>query len=160
MSTELVLDFLGIRMGSRKAEGMPFTMNLITPDNGEKFVVELENATLTNLPRFLATMADLTLTINRADLEQTMIGAKTLEAQIKDGTQRLRGTSRFWPSSQARWWISIRVSRSFPAREGGRNCFTPSPSRRCLERRSPSDPRLSRKALRTGFFNVIGIIGR
>ena len=37
MSTELFLNFLGIRMDSRKAEGMRFTINLITPDNGEKF---------------------------------------------------------------------------------------------------------------------------
>ena len=31
---------------------MRFTMNLITPDNGEKFIVELENATLTNIKGF------------------------------------------------------------------------------------------------------------
>ena len=48
MSTELFLNFLAIRMDSRQAEGMRFTMNLVTPDNGEKFIVELENATLTN----------------------------------------------------------------------------------------------------------------
>ena len=52
MSTELFLNFLGIRMDSRKAEGMRFTINLITPDNGEKFLVELENATLTNIKGF------------------------------------------------------------------------------------------------------------
>lgn len=91
MSTELFLNFLGIRMDSRKAEGMRFTINLVTPDNGEKFVVELENATLTNLSGFLAEQPDLTLTINRADLEQTMMGAKTLEAQIKDGTAKVEG---------------------------------------------------------------------
>ena len=45
----LFLNFLGIRMDSRKAEGMRFTINLITPDNGEEFLVELENATLTNI---------------------------------------------------------------------------------------------------------------
>jgi alkyl sulfatase BDS1-like metallo-beta-lactamase superfamily hydrolase len=49
MSTELFLNFLGIRMDSRKAEGMRFTINLITPDNGEKFLIELENSTLTNI---------------------------------------------------------------------------------------------------------------
>ena len=43
MSTELFLDFIGIRMDSKKAEGMAFTMNLITPDNGEKFAIELSN---------------------------------------------------------------------------------------------------------------------
>jgi alkyl sulfatase BDS1-like metallo-beta-lactamase superfamily hydrolase len=36
MSTELFLNFLGIRMDSRKAEGLRFTINLVTPDNGEK----------------------------------------------------------------------------------------------------------------------------
>jgi alkyl sulfatase BDS1-like metallo-beta-lactamase superfamily hydrolase len=70
---------------------MKFTMNLITPDNGEKYVVELNNATLNNLPGFLAEKPDLTLTINRADLEQTMMGVKTLEAQIKDGTAKVEG---------------------------------------------------------------------
>jgi len=91
MSTELFLNFLGIRMDSRKAEGMRFTINLITPDNGEKFLVELENATLTNIKGFLAHKPSLTLTINRSDLEQTMVGAKTLEAQIADGTAKVDG---------------------------------------------------------------------
>ena len=91
MSTELFLNFLGIRMDSRKAEGMRFTMNLVTPDNGEKFIVELENATLTNIKGFQADKPDLTLTINRTDLEQTMMGAKTLEAQLADGTAKVQG---------------------------------------------------------------------
>ena len=91
MTTELFLNFLAIRMDSRKAEGMRFTINLITPDNGEKFIVELENATLTNIAGFQAKSPDLTLTINRSDLEQTMMGKKTLEAQIADGTAKVQG---------------------------------------------------------------------
>ena len=91
MSTELFLNFLGIRMDSRKAEGMRFTINLVTPDNGEQFIVELENATLTNIKGFQAAKPDLSLTINRSDLEQTMMGAKTLDAQIADGTAKVQG---------------------------------------------------------------------
>jgi alkyl sulfatase BDS1-like metallo-beta-lactamase superfamily hydrolase len=91
MSTELFLNFLGIRMDSRKAEGMRFTINLVTPDNGEKFLIEMENATLTNIAGFQAENPTLTLTINRSDLEQTMAGAKTLEAQIADGTAKAEG---------------------------------------------------------------------
>jgi alkyl sulfatase BDS1-like metallo-beta-lactamase superfamily hydrolase len=91
MSTELFLNFLAIRMDSRKAEGLRFTINLVTPDNGEKFLIELENATLTNIKGFQAPKPDLTLTINRSDLEKTMMGAKTLEAQIKDGTAKVQG---------------------------------------------------------------------
>ena len=67
------------------------TINLVTPDNGEKFVIELENSTLTNIPGFLADKPDLTLTINRSELEQTMMGAKTLEAQIADGVAKVQG---------------------------------------------------------------------
>jgi alkyl sulfatase BDS1-like metallo-beta-lactamase superfamily hydrolase len=93
MSTELFLNFLGIRMDSSKAEGLRFTMNLVTPDNGEKFIIELENATLTNIRGFQAPSPDLTLTINRSDLEQTMAGAKTLDAQIADGTAKVEGNA-------------------------------------------------------------------
>jgi hypothetical protein len=56
--------------------------------------VELENATLTNIAGFRADKPDLTLTINagrRSDLEQTMMGAKTLEAQIAHGTAKAAG---------------------------------------------------------------------
>jgi len=91
MSTELFLNFLAIRMDSRKAEDVRFTMNLITPDNGERFAVELENATLTNIKGFVAANPDLTLTINRSDLERTMTGERTLEAQITDGTAKVEG---------------------------------------------------------------------
>lgn len=91
MSTELFLDFLGIRMDPRRAEGLTFVLNLVTPDNGERFVVELSNATLTNIQGHTAENADLTLTINRSDLELTMMGLKTLEAQIAEGTAKVEG---------------------------------------------------------------------
>jgi alkyl sulfatase BDS1-like metallo-beta-lactamase superfamily hydrolase len=91
MSTELFLDFLGIRMDTDKAAEMAFTINLVIPDNGEKFIVELSNATLTNIEGFQAEDADLTITINRTDLEPVMMGVKTLEAQIADGTAKVEG---------------------------------------------------------------------
>ncbi|MBY0298211.1 MAG: hypothetical protein K2X71_19625 [Methylobacterium sp.] len=66
-------------------------INLITPDTGEKYLIELENATLTNMKGLLAKNPDLTLTINRFDLEQVMMGRKTLEVQIADGAARIDG---------------------------------------------------------------------
>ncbi len=94
MSTELFLDFLGIRMDSRKAEGMGFVINLITPDNDEKFLIELSNSTLNNIEGFLADDPDLSITINRSDLEMVMMGAKTLAAQIEDGTAKVKGNKK------------------------------------------------------------------
>ena len=141
MTTELFLNFLAIRMDSRKAEGMRFTMNLITPDNGEKFVVELENATLTNLPGFLSEKPDLTLTINRSDLEQTMMGAKTLEAQIKDGTAKVEGDVTILAKLAATmvdFDPRFEVMPGTKARGGGSRTRRGS-TRRCRARRSRSD---------------------
>jgi len=91
MSTGLFLDFLGIRMDSRQVEDVEFTINLSTPDNGEKYVIELSNATLTNIEGYETDNADLSITINRSDLEQTMMGAKTFMAQLEDGTAKYEG---------------------------------------------------------------------
>ena len=91
MTTEMWLDFLGIRLDSKKAEDKQFTINLVTPDNDEKFVVEMSNGTLTNIEGFQADDADLMITINRADLEQTMMGAVSFDDQIKTGKAKLKG---------------------------------------------------------------------
>jgi alkyl sulfatase BDS1-like metallo-beta-lactamase superfamily hydrolase len=74
-----------------KADGVAFTANLITPDNGEQYVIELSNGTLTNLKGYLADAPDLTLTINRTDLELAMMGAAPLMEQIADGRAVLEG---------------------------------------------------------------------
>ena len=91
MTTELWLDFLGIRLDSQKADGKSFKINLITPDNGEKFVVELSNGTLTNIKDFQVDGADLTITINRDDLVMTMMGAVSFDDQIASGKAKLVG---------------------------------------------------------------------
>ncbi len=91
MSTELYLDFLGIRMDSQKADGMEFKINLITPDNGEKFVIEMSNGTLTNITGYQVDDADLTITTSRADLEPVMMGIITFDELISSGKAQLQG---------------------------------------------------------------------
>jgi len=51
----------------------------------------LLSQTLTNIEGFLADDPDLSITINRSDLEQTMMGAKKLVNQIADGTANVEG---------------------------------------------------------------------
>ncbi len=91
MPTDLFLNFLGVRLDSRKAEHDQFTINLVTPDNGEMYAVELRNATLTNIKGFQHSQADLTLTIARSDLELAMMGAKTPEELIASGVAKVAG---------------------------------------------------------------------
>jgi len=93
MSTGLFLDFLGIRMDSTEAEDMEFKINFQTPDNGEKYVVEMSNATLTNIGGYEAEDADLTITINRSDLETVLMGQATFDDQIKNGKAKLEGNT-------------------------------------------------------------------
>jgi alkyl sulfatase BDS1-like metallo-beta-lactamase superfamily hydrolase len=91
ISTELFLDFLGVRLNSKNVGEEHFIINLVTPDNGEKFVLELSNATLTSIQGFQAKNADLTLTINRSELLNVMFGVTTFEEVLKSGKGKADG---------------------------------------------------------------------
>jgi alkyl sulfatase BDS1-like metallo-beta-lactamase superfamily hydrolase len=94
MSTALWLDYLGILLDSRKAEGLAFTVNLVTPDTGEQHVLELSHSTLTNIQGYQAPNADLTITIDRADLEPIMMRKATFASQAAAGKARLVGNAQ------------------------------------------------------------------
>ena len=91
LTTSQWWDALAIRVDSEKADGINFKLNFVTPDNGEKLVVEMNNGTLTNIVGFTAPEADATLTINRADLLPVMMQQTTLAAQIQAGKASLSG---------------------------------------------------------------------
>jgi len=94
MTTELWLDFLAICMDSRKAEGMQFVINLVTPDNGERFVVEMSNTALTNIKGQQAKNPDLTVTLDRTDLETLMGGIATFDELVASGKIKLDGNRK------------------------------------------------------------------
>jgi alkyl sulfatase BDS1-like metallo-beta-lactamase superfamily hydrolase len=91
MSTELWLNSLAISMDSRQVAGAKAVINLVTPDNGEKFVVELSNSALTNIKGHQAKKPDLTITLNRSDLEQVMAGSSNFEQLIAAGKAKFEG---------------------------------------------------------------------
>lgn len=91
MPTGLFFEAIGIMVDSKKAEGMEFTINLIIPENGEKYVLEMSNATLTNIEGYQAKDADLKLTISRMGLALAMTGKKTIKDQVADGDAKAEG---------------------------------------------------------------------
>lgn len=91
MQTTMWLDFLGIRVNSEKAAGMEFTINLSIPDRDENIVVEMSNATLTHIVGRTAENADLSISLNRADLEKVMTGERKLTDMLADGTAQSEG---------------------------------------------------------------------
>ena len=135
MTTQLWLDFLGIRLDSNKAEGKAFKINLLTPDNGEDFVVELSNATLTNIEGFQADDADLTVTINRSDLEQTMMGAVSFDEQIAAGKAKLDGNREVYEQLKT---LLVQFDLGFEIMPGtGARDLTP--DRKSFEQPEPAD---------------------
>ena len=94
LTTDLWLDLVAILLDSRKADGLEFTMNLVTPDNGEQYAVELSNATLSSIKGFQAKNPDITLTINRADLETVMLGKATFAQQVAAGKAKIDGNPK------------------------------------------------------------------
>lgn len=94
MSTGLWLDFLGVRLDTAKTEGKHFIINLITPDNGEKYLVELSNSALTNIEGTQSQKADLTITMNRSELNDVMMGKTSFDDKIKEGKAKLKGNRK------------------------------------------------------------------
>jgi alkyl sulfatase BDS1-like metallo-beta-lactamase superfamily hydrolase len=96
MTTEQWLDAIGIRVDSGKADGMAFTINFVTPDNKEQYIVEMSGGTLSNIKGYQAEKPDLTVTIDRSDLEEVMMGKVTFDEQIKKGKAKLEGDHKVY----------------------------------------------------------------
>lgn len=84
-------DAIGTRVDSSQADGMEFTINLVTPDTGQNFVIEMSGATLSNIEGFLADDADVTVTMNRSDLELVMMGRASIDSQLQAGIGSAQG---------------------------------------------------------------------
>ncbi|WP_084140826.1 alkyl/aryl-sulfatase [Psychrilyobacter atlanticus] len=91
MDTGSWLDFLSIRLNSDKIGDTKFIANLKTPDNKEEYIVELNNSTLTNIKGFQHKNPDLTITVNRSDLNSVMMGQKTITQLLEEGAAKSTG---------------------------------------------------------------------
>jgi len=93
MTTSQWWDAVATRVDSRQAEGLQFTLNFLTPDTGQVFVVEMSNGTLSNIEGYLAAAPDATVTMNRSDLDTVIMGDATLAEQLQSGVGRVEGNA-------------------------------------------------------------------
>ena len=91
MSTSQWWDAVAIRVDSERADDMNFTMNFITPDTGQRFVVEMSGATLSHIEGFQADDPDVTIGIDREDLDQVIMGVTTLGQLLRSGVGTVQG---------------------------------------------------------------------
>ncbi len=94
MDTELFLDYLGVRLNGDKAAGVEYTINFVLPDVNETFLVELENAHLNNLKGIQSDNPDMTLTINRAELNKVLMGKTSISQLVKAGNAKIEGNAK------------------------------------------------------------------
>lgn len=91
MTTSQWWDAVATRVDSPLADGMAFIINFSTPDNGEQFVIEMRGGTLTNIAGYSSAQADASITMNRSDLEQVIMGQATLASQLGAGRGQVQG---------------------------------------------------------------------
>jgi alkyl sulfatase BDS1-like metallo-beta-lactamase superfamily hydrolase len=91
MTTNMFFEYMGIRLDPAKAGSDAFTINVVTPDNDEKYVVELSNGVLTNLEGYQAEDADLTLTLDRSELDKIFLGQAKLSELVEAGSAKVDG---------------------------------------------------------------------
>ena len=96
MSSGLIFDFLGVRLNTEKALAHHFKINFIFPDRKEKFLLELSNAHLNNIENIQDKHADLTVTINRKDLELLLLKQQSFEQLFNSGAMKLDGNDRIF----------------------------------------------------------------
>jgi alkyl sulfatase BDS1-like metallo-beta-lactamase superfamily hydrolase len=94
MSSELIFDFLGVRLNTEQAIEHNFKINFIFPDRNEKFLVQLSNAHLNNIENIQDKHADLTVTINRADLDLLLLQQQSFEQLLTSEKVHLKGNGK------------------------------------------------------------------
>ncbi|BCL72554.1 MBL fold metallo-hydrolase [Vibrio nigripulchritudo] len=83
MTVENLLDYIAVRVDSKKAQFTPFSMNVVVPDTGEIYFVEMSNGNLSNGKVDSEREADATLYLNKADITQMLLGNTDLTALLK-----------------------------------------------------------------------------
>ncbi len=94
MSSELIFDFLGVRLNTDKALNQKLKINFVFPDRNERFLLELKNAHLNNIENIQDEQADLTVTINRTDLDLLLMKQQSFQQLVQSGAMKLDGNGK------------------------------------------------------------------
>ncbi|MBE1286644.1 MAG: MBL fold metallo-hydrolase [Alteromonadaceae bacterium] len=91
MDTGLLFDYLAVKVNAKRAESEAFKINFTFTDEGRKYLVELSNATLTNIEGVTVQDADLSLTISREDWTLVILKQVALRDLLASGKASFTG---------------------------------------------------------------------
>jgi len=94
MDPDLFFDYLAVRLDSDKAQGHDMVMNWVFADLGQRFTLTLRNGVLTHRNDQLAAQADLTVTLDKATLDQISLRKLDFPTAIKQGAIKLDGDGK------------------------------------------------------------------
>ncbi|MDM0025446.1 alkyl/aryl-sulfatase [Variovorax saccharolyticus] len=80
---ELLLDYFAVRLQAEKAEGVEMQVEWANPDNGERWAMRLENATMTYLPGAVRGTPTARVSLNRAALAALQMDSAGLPAAFE-----------------------------------------------------------------------------
>ncbi|WP_323844581.1 alkyl/aryl-sulfatase [Microbulbifer magnicolonia] len=89
MPTGMFFDYLGIRLNGPKAAGKNIAINVSLPDVKENYSLVLENGVLNYGPP--VDRPHSTVTINRSDLNDVILGTATMKDKMNDGSAKVTG---------------------------------------------------------------------
>ncbi len=92
MTLDMVFDFAGVRLNSKKAGDADITLNFDFGDDGQ-YMVQLVNGVLNHTAGVLADNADTSITLSREALNNIMLQQTTLEKAVADGDVMIDGDS-------------------------------------------------------------------
>ena len=78
-------------MNPKKAEGKVSHVKLVMPDTKDSFLITLENSVINHIKSKEGQKVDVTLTLNRSELNSILLGQAKLPGLIADGKAKLEG---------------------------------------------------------------------
>lgn len=91
MSFDLIFGFMGIQLDAKKADGKKITVNWVFPDAKAKHALFLENSVLNHWADYQAKDADVTVTLDRAVLDQVLAKQLSFKDALAQGKVKLAG---------------------------------------------------------------------
>jgi alkyl sulfatase BDS1-like metallo-beta-lactamase superfamily hydrolase len=82
MYSEMLFNLLGVKLDVSKAKDKSFKINIIIPDRQEKFALELKNSHLNNIQAQQFEEPNVTVTVNRKELDQVLMKSMTFKQLI------------------------------------------------------------------------------
>lgn len=91
MSPDMLLDYMGIRLNTARAQGKSMRINWKQPNGGQTYALELRNSVLIYSPNKTLSDAHTTLTMKTSDFARATMGRTTLDQEVKAGHASIEG---------------------------------------------------------------------